>query len=547
LDRFTTHEITNQPTPFEDVNLFTSDLTLVEGMAGAGADWAISRLESFGGVAGSAEFREQGRLANRFGPELRTHDRFGHRIDQVDYHPAWHDIMRQAMGHGVHNLPWTEARPGGHVARSALHAMLSRVEAGACCPLTMTYSCWPVLARDPELAALTRPGLFGTLYDPTPRPIAAKSAIVVGMAMTEKQGGSDLRANATRAKLAGGDGREVYLVGHKWFCSAPMSDAFLTLAQSDRGLTCYFVPRILDDGRRNAIHIQRLKDKLGNRSNASSEIEYEGARATRIGEEGRGIATILEMVQHTRLDCISGSTGLMKEALAQALHHTRRRSAFGHVLCEQPLMRRVLCDLALEVEAATALMFRLSQAFDSAETDPHERALARIATAIGKFWVCKRAPIMILEAMECLGGAGYVEESILPRLYREAPVNAIWEGSGNIMCLDVLRAITREPESLAALRSELETTRGADARLDAQIDRITTRLRHPEALEADARVWVEGLALVLQSSLLIRRAPPFVAEAFLASRLGERGALFGALPGVGDESSILERAEPAVR
>lgn len=545
MERFSTHQVTNQPTPFEGVNLFTSDPALAEGIERLGADWARSRLEAFGAIAGSHDFREQGRLANRYPPELRSHDRFGHRIDQVDYHPAWHEVMRTAMAHGLHNLPWREARPGAQVARSALHAMLSRVEAGACCPLTMTFACWPVVARDSGLAERLQPALRAMDYDPSNRPIAGKASILVGMAMTEKQGGSDLRANSTRAEPLDPDGREVSLVGHKWFCSAPMSDGFLTLAQAPRGLTCYFVPRLDESGRPNGIRIQRLKDKLGNRSNASSEIEYQDARATRIGEEGRGIATILEMVQHTRLDCVSGSTGLMKEALAQAIHHTHERSAFGRALAEQPLMRRVLADLALEVEAATALMLRLAEAFDAAEVDPAQRAFARIATAIGKFWVCKRAPAVILEAMECLGGAGYVEESILPRLYREAPVNAIWEGSGNIMCLDVLRALTREPETFAALEAEFAVVRGADLRLDQRIDRLRDRLSHPADLEADSRQWVGGLAIALQASLLLRRAPVLVADSYLAARLDEAGALCGSERGGKFELALLERALPA--
>ncbi len=547
MDSFTTHEVTNQPPALEDVSLFTSDVALREGVIAAGGKWALPRLEAFGELAGSASFRELGRLANRHTPELRSHDRFGHRIDEVEFHPAWHEVMRLAMEHEVHNLPWREPHAGAQPARSALHSMLSQVESGSCCPLTMTFACRPALAREPELAARLERGLLGTTYDPALRPASEKPSLLVGMAMTEKQGGSDVRSNSTTARAVAGAGREVELVGHKWFCSAPMSDAFLTLAQGERGLTCYLVPRVLDDGSRNAIRIERLKEKLGNRSNASSEIEYTGARAYRVGEDGRGVPTILEMVQHTRLDCVSGSTGLMRQALAQALHHTAHREAFGKRLVDQPLMRAVLADLALEVEAATALMLRLAEAFDHAGDDEGEGAFARIATAVGKYWVCKRAPAMIYEAMECLGGPGYVEESILPRLYREAPVNAIWEGSGNVMCLDVLRAMVREPDSPEALIAELRCAKGADRRLDAAVEDLVAELARTEDAEARARRNVERIAVALQASLLFRRAPTPVAEAFVAGRLGKGGLLFGTLPSGLDLEGILERARPVPR
>jgi putative acyl-CoA dehydrogenase len=539
---FATHQVTNQPTSFEDVNLFTSDTALREGVVAGGGDWARERLVAFGRLTGSAAFRELGRQANRYEPELRSHDRFGHRIDEVAYHPAWHEVMRQAMQHEVHNLPWRVPRDGAHVARSALHSMLSQVESGACCPLTMTFACRPALANEPDVAAAWEPGLLGTEYDPELRIPTGKPAVLVGMAMTEKQGGSDVRANTTRAEPAAGG--EYTLVGHKWFCSAPMSDAFLTLAQAPDGITCFLVPRVLPDGTRNPFRIQRLKDKLGNRSNASSEIEYTGTRGWRVGDEGRGVRTILEMVHHTRLDCVSGSTGLMRQALAQALHHTQQREAFGRRLIQQPLMRNVLTDLALEVEAATTLMLRLAEAFDHGRDDEGERAFARIATAVGKYWVCKRAPSMIYEAMECLGGAGYVEESILPRLYREAPVNAIWEGSGNVMCLDVLRAMVREPDSVLALMTELRQAAGADARLDGAIDALEAQLRQPEDIEARARRIVEALATLLQASLLLRRAPSPVAEAFLAGRVAAPSQTFGTLPTGLAFEAILERAQP---
>jgi putative acyl-CoA dehydrogenase len=548
MDAFRTHEVTNQPGEFEGVDLYRSDRALVEGVERAGAGWADDLLAEFGALTGSADFRELGRLANRHGPELRSYDRFGHRIDEVEYHPAWHEVMRRAMQHEVHNLPWRRQREGAFVARAALHAMLSQVESGSCCPLTMTFACRPALAHQPDIAAEWEPGLQGTAYDPRLVPAAEKGAVLVGMAMTEKQGGSDVRANTTRATPtgAGGPGAEYALVGHKWFCSAPMSDAFLTLAQTDRGLSCFLVPRVLPDGTRNVFHIQRLKDKLGNRSNASSEIEYAGTLARMVGEEGRGVRTILEMVQHTRLDCVSGSSGLMRQALAQALHHAEGRSAFGRRLIEQPLMRNVLADLSVEVEAATALMLRLARAFDDAEKDEAERAFARIATAIGKYWVCKRAPAMIYEAMECLGGAGYVEESILPRLYREAPVNSIWEGSGNVMCLDVLRAIVREPGCIDALLAELRASRGAYASLDAATEGIERELSRPEDAEARARRLVESMALALQASLLARGAPSACADAFVSARLDEPRLVFGALPAGLDTAAILERARPQV-
>ncbi len=546
MDAFSTHDVSNQPAEFENVNLYLSDRALREGVRQRGATWADDDLAEFGALVGSAEFAELGRLANRFEPELRTHDRFGNRIDEVEFHPAWHEVMRAAMANEVHNLPWRRQRSGGFVARAVLHSLLSQVESGSCCPLTMTFACRPALNHQPDVACDWEPGLQGTEYDPRLIPASEKSAVLIGMAMTEKQGGSDVRTNTTRATPmgGGGPGGEYTLTGHKWFCSAPMSDAFLTLAHTDRGLSCFLVARVLPDGTRNAIRIQRLKDKLGNRSNASSEIEYTGAFCRMIGEEGRGVRTIVEMVHHTRLDCVSGSTGLMRQALAQAIHHTHAREAFGRPLIDQPLMQNVLADLALEVEASTALMLRLARAFDDAPGDDAEQAFARIATAVGKYWVCKRAPAMIYEAMECLGGAGYVEESILPRLYREAPVNSIWEGSGNVMCLDVLRAIVREPGSLEALMSELRGVRGEYRALDDCVENLSRELGKPEDAEKRARSLVESMATTLQASLLIRTAPPAVADAFVAGRLVSGGRTFGTLPAELDLAPILERANP---
>jgi putative acyl-CoA dehydrogenase len=496
-----------------------------------GAHWAEGAVSEYGRIMGSAEVVELGRLANKFVPELRTHDRFGHRVDEVDYHPAWHEVMRINMAHSVHNWPWREPRPGVQVARTAKHYLLSQIEAGSACPITMTFASLPALRHEPEVAAVWEPRIAGTEYQPAPVPPEDKSAVVIGMAMTEKQGGSDVRANSTRAHALDGGGKEYELVGHKWFCSAPMSDAFLTLAQTDRGLTCFLVPRWTPNRTKNPFHIQRLKDKLGNRSNASSEIEYRGTWGRRVGEEGRGIPTIIEMVHHTRLDCVSGSAGLMRQALVQAVHHVRHRNAFGRRLAEQPLMQNVVADLALETEAATVLMLRLAAAYDRAEADENERAFARIATAVAKYWVCKRAPYMIYEAMECLGGNGYAEESGLPRLYREAPVNAIWEGSGNVICLDVLRAVAREPASLPALITEIRKAAGASPALDAWIADLEAELAEAADIESRARGLVERLALALQASLLIRNAPGPVADAFCASRLASPlGGAFGTLP-----------------
>jgi putative acyl-CoA dehydrogenase len=542
-----THEVINQPSPLEDYNLFDTDAALLEGLHREGGSWAEARVRDFGRALGSRDALELGRLANRQAPELRTHDRFGHRADEVEFHPAWHEVMRMAMAHEVHNLPWRHPKLGANAVRMSMLSMLAQVESGSVCPLTMTYASLPVLRHQKDVAREWEPRILGTEYDPRPLPASQKSSVIVGMAMTEKQGGSDLRTNTTRAHPLGdaGPGGEYELVGHKWFCSAPMSDAFLTLANTDRGLSCFIVPRFRPDGTRNPIHVQRLKDKLGNRSNASSEIEYPGTWGRMVGEEGRGVRTIIEMVQHTRLDCVGGSAGLMRQALVQAVHHAEERSAFGRRLVEQPLMQNTLADLALESEAATALMLRLARAYDEAVEDEGQRAFARISTAVAKYWVCKRAPHMIYEAMECLGGNGYVEESILPRLYREAPVNAIWEGSGNVICLDVLRAAVREPESVSAFLAELRLARGADRRLDARIAEVESELTDLTDGEVRGRRLVGAMALAIQGALLVRHAPSFVADAFCAARFGdESGRVFGTLsPGTAFRE-IIERAAP---
>ena len=523
------HDVLNQPPPLVDYNLFSTDRALREGVAREGAGWASAELEAFGRQAGTAEAIEWGLLANEYPPVLRTHDRYGNRRDEVEFHPAWHNVMRLAVERGIHNLPWACPRPGAHVARAALAMLASQNEAGHVCPISMTYASVPVLRHEPALAAEWEPRIHSTRYDPSFRPAPGKAGVLVGMAMTEKQGGSDVRANTTRAERTG-DG-EYRLTGHKWFCSAPMCDAFLVLAQAPGGLSCFFLPRWTPDGRRNAFHLQRLKPKLGNRSNASSEVEFDGARARLIGEEGRGVATILEMVHHTRLDCVIGSASLMRRALVEALHHARYRQAFGRALIDQPLMRNVLADLVLESEAATVLMMRLARAFDEGD-----RAFARLAVAAGKYWVTKRAAPHVAEALECLGGNGFIEESMMPRLYREAPLNSIWEGSGNVVALDVLRAIAKEPEALERVIAE---TRLAG---DPRVEKFAAGIR-ADAAERDARRLAERMALALQASLLVRLSPPAIADAFCASRLeGNCGHAFGTLPPGVDFDAILQAA-----
>jgi putative acyl-CoA dehydrogenase len=543
-----THEVTNQPPPLADFNLFETDRCLVEAVQREGAGWAEARLRDQGAVLGSAETIELGHLANRHVPLLRSHDRFGHRVDEVEFHPAWHRLMAIGMAAEQHALPWNDPRPGAHVARAALGFMMCQVESGVCCPLTMTFAAVPALRHQPEVAAEWEPRVRATQYDQRWQPAERKTAATIGMAMTEKQGGSDVRANSTRAEPAGagGPGGEYLLTGHKWFCSAPMSDAFLTLAQSPGGLSCFLVPRWRPDGSRNRFFIQRLKDKLGNRANASSEIEYDGAWARMVGEEGRGVPTIIEMVHHTRLDVAICSAALMRQALAQAVHHAAHRTAFQRRLIDQPLMRNVLADLTVESEAATILVMRLARAFDQAAGDPAEQAFARLATAVAKFWVSKRAPDFVFEAMECHGGNGYVEESILPRLYREAPLSSIWEGCGNVISLDILRALRQNPESLEAFFAELELATGADARLDAMAERIRAMLKDTATLELGGRRLAEAMALALQGALLVRHGEPRVAEAFCRSRLeAGRGATYGTLPADLPFAELIERARPS--
>lgn len=542
-----THEVINQPPALENYNLFEHDKALQEGVRREGGGWAEESIHSFGALMGTPRLIELGFQANRHTPVLKTHDRFGHRIDEVEYHPAYHELMKISMEHQLHCWPWNENRPGAHVARAALFYLMGQVESGVLCPLSMAFAAVPSLRQQPDLAAVWEPRLRSTEYDARFIPAEQKKSVLIGMAMTEKQGGSDVRTNTTRAVPieARGPGQAYELTGHKWFCSAPMGDAFLTLARTEKGLSCFLLPRWRPDGTRNRFFIQRLKDKLGNRSNASSEVEYDRALAWMVGEEGRGVATIIEMVTHTRLDCIIGSASGMRQAVAQAMHHTAHRSAFGRRLIEQPLMKNVLADLAIEVEAATVSMLRLARAYDEGRSDEQARVLARLATAVLKYWICQRAPGLVYEALQCLGGSGYVEESIMPRLYREAPLSSIWEGSGNVICLDVLRALRREPESVPAFMDELTLARGADPRLDAFIDGLHDDLRDPSNVEWRARLITEKLALALQGALMVRHSPSPVADAFCASRLDGGGHhLYGTLPGGVEVDRILERAWP---
>ncbi len=543
-----THEVLNQPPPLESYNPYTADTALREAVSREGAPWAEKMLTTFGQRTGRREVIELGHLANRHLPRLVTHDRFGHRIDEVEFHPAYHELMRIGVEEEIHALPWNHPRPGAHVARAAKHYLFSQVEAGVHCPLTMTFAAVPALRRQPEIAEEWLPLVTATAYDPRMRPSGEKSGCLIGMAMTEKQGGSEVRANTTHAVpvAGGGPGEEYLLSGHKWFCSAPMSDAFLALAHAEHGLSCFLVPRWRPDGSRNRLLLRRLKDKLGNRSNASAEVEYRDTWARMVGEEGRGVPTIIEMVNHTRLDCTIGSAALMRQALAQATHHAAHRSAFGRLLRDQPLMTNVLADLALESEAATALTMRLARAYDQTAA-PEGRALRRVVTAISKYWVTKRGPAMVCEALECHGGNGYVEESIMPRIYRESPVSSIWEGSGNVICLDVLRTLAREPASLPALFDELGKAGGTDRRYDAAVSEIERELGRHEDKRARARRIVERLALALQAGLLLRHAPSWVAEAFCAARLGgDAGREYGTLPPGLELERIVERAMPVL-
>ncbi|MFF7160555.1 acyl-CoA dehydrogenase family protein [Streptomyces sp. NPDC008086] len=538
-----THTVTNQPPPLVGYDAYTSDRALSEAVERhldpELLDEVRGELAALGKTCGSAQVQEWGVLANEHPPTLRTHDRYGHRVDEVDFHPAWHRLLGKGVAAGL-TAAW--GRPGGHVRRAAAFVLWTQVEAGNGCPLSMTHAAVPALRSDPVLAAEWEPRLTSMIYDRELRPAGQKAGALFGMGMTEKQGGSDVRANTTAATPLAEAGTYT-LTGHKWFCSAPMSDGFLVLAQAPEGLTCFLVPRVLADGSRNVFLIQRLKNKLGNRSNASAEVEFDGTWARRVGEEGRGVRTIIEMVAATRLDCVLGSAGLMRQAVAQAVHHCAHREAFGGKLVDQPLMRNVLADLAVESEAATVLALRLAAAYD--DGGEQERALLRIAVPTAKYWVTKRCTPLTVEASECLGGNGYVEDSGMPRLVRESPLNSIWEGAGNVQALDVLRALQREPTALNAYLQEVGKARGADHRLDTAIKALLTELADLEHIESRARRLTERLALVLQGSLLVRFAPPEVADAFCASRLGtDGGSAFGTLPPTLNLRSVVNRSRP---
>jgi putative acyl-CoA dehydrogenase len=540
---FATHQVENQPPPLVGFDAWQSDHALVQAVAREGGQAWADTLQSYGHFVGGDGIA-LGFDANRYRPQLRTHDRFGHRLDEVEFHPSYYTLMRTAIAYGVHAISWREpSTPGAHVARAALSYLHHQAEAGTSCPLTMTHAAVPVLARSSSVSEEWMGRVLSLDYDERNAPGSQKRGATFGMGMTEKQGGSDVRANSTQAHALGGEAYE--LVGHKWFFSAPMCDAFLVLAQAPAGLSCFVLPRWRPDGTRNTLRLMRLKDKLGNWANASSEVEFERAYAQRIGNEGRGVATILEMVALTRLDCMLGSAAEMRRALVEAIHHARHRFTFGKRLVEHALMRNVLADLALESEAATAFSMRVARAVDASSRNPTEAAFARIATAIGKYWICKRAAPFVNEAQECLGGAGYVEESILPRLYREAPLNSIWEGCGNIQCLDVLRALQREPAARDAVHAELATATGLDPLLDRELRTLIARLDDASTLEIDARRLVERLALALQATVLLRAGIEPVAQAFCRSRFdGTRGLAFGTLTSDLPFDALIDRAWP---
>ncbi len=539
---FETHAVDNQPPEFAPRDLWGTDIALRDAVAREGGDGFRGPLASYGALAGD-ELLRLGFDAHRDRPRLHTHDRFGHRIDRVDFHPSYHAIMQAAIGHGVASLSWSDPGPGAHVARAALSYLHHQVEPGSSCPLTMTHAAVPVLRREPALREWADKAC-APHYDARDVPMPDKRGVTLGMGMTEKQGGSDVRSNTSRA-IRTGAVDEYEIVGHKWFYSAPMCDAHLVLAQAEEGLGCFLLPRWRPDGSRNAFRLLRLKDKLGDWSNASAEIEFTGAWAHRVGEPGRGVATILDMVMLTRLDCMLGSAAEMRMALAQALHHTAHRRAFGKPLIDQPLMRNVLADLAIESEAAIAFALRVARAVDRSSSDPLEAAFARVATATGKYWICKRTPAFVNEAQECLGGAGYVEESMLPRLYRQAPLNSIWEGSGNIQCLDVLRALARDPAVANALLAALDEARGFDPAFDAAAHSLAARLVDPAARnESDGRAFTGRLALALQASVLLQAGNP-LAAAFCASRLrGGFAPVFGTLASAAHIDTAITRATP---
>jgi putative acyl-CoA dehydrogenase len=544
-----THRVVNQPPPLAGYNVYEADTVLGEATRREGAEWAEERIAAVGAFAGSEHAQELGRVANENPPKLRTHDRYGHRVDWVEFHPAWHELLGKSVESELHSLPWRQPGVGAHVARASAFICMSQAEAGVGCPISMTYSVVPALRVQPELAAEWEPRILSAEYDPRNAPASEKRGALAGMGMTEKQGGSDVRANTTVARPVngGGPGAEYELTGHKWFMSAPQCDAFLVLAQADGGISCFLFPRWTPDGERNRFRLQRLKDKLGNRSNASSEIEFDAASAWLVGEEGDGVRTIIEMVNHTRLDCTIGGAAGMRTGVAQALHHTANRAAFGNELIDQPLMRNVLADLCIESEAATISALRLARAYDAAiGGDEEAQRLKRVANAVLKYWITKRAPAHAVECLECFGGNGYVEESGMPRLFRESPLNSIWEGSGNVQCLDVLRAMVKSPASLEAFFAEVDEGGGAEPRLASFAAKLREELPGDvETIQVRARRVVEHMALALQASLLVRYGDPATADAFCASRLsGDWGQAFGTLPAGADFGRIIERHRP---
>ncbi len=535
-----THDVTNVPPPFAGRNLYAADAALRDAARLHGTEWVEAPLLALGAAAGSEEVLQWGEDANRYPPELQIFDRFGRRIDEVTFHPAYHRLMALAMEHRIHSIGWAESRPGRHVAHAAMLALHTQAEAGTMCPVSMTCASVAALRHQPEIAGVWEPKIVGGVYDAPLRPIAEKRGVTIGMAMTEKQGGSDVRANTTRAFPLGpgGPGGDYRLVGHKFFCSAPMCDAFLTLAYTDKGLSCFLVPRIKPDGERNAFHIVRLKDKLGNKSNASSEIEYHDSFAQMIGEEGRGIATIIEMVHHTRLDTMAGSLGIMRRALAEAVHHVSHRRAFQKTLIDQPLMRAVVADLAVDYEAAAMLAMRIARAFDGESED--DKSFARLGVALGKFWIAKRTPQFVYECLECLGGGGYVEDGPMARYFRESPLNAIWEGSGNVIALDILRTLQKEPKALEAYMAELEPARGVHAGFARNFEALSSAVRKG-ASEGGARHIAESMALTLQAALLLRHGTPEVASAFCELRLNGGSVNYGAGNAAIDTGAIIAR------
>lgn len=552
-----THEVFNQPSPLENYNAYESDIALRHWVEVYGGDWHQEGIKAYGARVGG-DLLQAGFDANKFKPEFKPHNRFGERIDQVDFHPAYHQLMGAAIEAGHHSIAWTakeneKPKAGAHVARAAIEYLHTQADPGTGCPLTMTFAAIPALMHQPDIAKEWLPKILSNEYDGRNVPYFEKKGLTIGMAMTEKQGGSDVRANTTRAYAVGesGPGKEYEIVGHKWFCSAPMCDAFLVLAYTgtpEQGLSCFLLPRWRPNGKKNEMYVQRLKDKMGNVSNASSEVEYRGALAWMIGAEGRGVRTIIEMVSMTRFDCMIGSAAIMRQAAAQALHHTAGRSVFGKNLHDQPLMQNVLADLSIESEAALAISMRIAHSLDTLQQDPNneqEMLFSRVATAIGKYWVCKRTAQHIYEAMECVGGVGVVEDNMLPRLYREAPINAIWEGSGNVQCLDVLRAMQKEPEVMTAFMAELNKGRGKYTELDDYLDRLSALFDDVSTLEYRARHVVEKLALAWQASTLVVSGDPLIAQAFVQTRLnGASGNYYGTLPAGIDVTAIVARALP---